>query len=214
MIRSVAYKRDTAAWLLGAASWDLAVIGFCELHPAGHYLWPAGAEGMEQANGTAFDPLREGLRRDRSGDRRPARGTARRGDRGRGQRRWRAAQPLRLAPDAGGLAPSRSHTSARGRARRRGRPPRGSLVGRIKQMVPPGARRLIADNLPWWLRDKLGAHLQSADIDWARTRAFALPTDLEGCIRINLKGASRKASSSRAAPTSSCANRSGTSFWS
>ena len=55
-------------------------------------------------------------------------------------------------------------------------------------MVPPGTRRLIADNLPWWLRDKLGAHLQSADIDWARTRAFALPTDLEGCIRINLKG--------------------------
>jgi predicted AlkP superfamily phosphohydrolase/phosphomutase len=34
----------------------------------------------------------------------------------------------------------------------------------------------------------LGAQLQSAAIDWSRTRAFTLPTDLEGCIRINLKG--------------------------
>jgi predicted AlkP superfamily phosphohydrolase/phosphomutase len=30
--------------------------------------------------------------------------------------------------------------------------------------------------------------MRAADIDWSRTRAFPLPTDLEGCIRINLKG--------------------------
>jgi predicted AlkP superfamily phosphohydrolase/phosphomutase len=187
LIRSVAYKRDTAASLLGAASWDLAVIGFCELHPAGHYLWPADAEGMEQANGARFDPLRnvyvaidraigalfeelsneaivvvisgDGVRPNHCG--------------------WH------LLPEVlrrlGHIRPPAADSSD-------GAAARGSLVGRIKQMVPPGARRLVADNLPWWLRDKLGAHLQSADIDWARTRAFALPTDLEGCIRINLKG--------------------------
>jgi predicted AlkP superfamily phosphohydrolase/phosphomutase len=42
--------------------------------------------------------------------------------------------------------------------------------------------------LPWWLRDKIGAQEQAANTDWSKTRAFSLPTDLEGCIRINLKG--------------------------
>jgi predicted AlkP superfamily phosphohydrolase/phosphomutase len=38
------------------------------------------------------------------------------------------------------------------------------------------------------VRDKIGASLQAARTDWARTRAFTLPTDLEGYVRINLKG--------------------------
>jgi predicted AlkP superfamily phosphohydrolase/phosphomutase len=38
------------------------------------------------------------------------------------------------------------------------------------------------------LRDQLGAREQAANIDWSKTRAFTLPSDLEGCIRINLKG--------------------------
>jgi predicted AlkP superfamily phosphohydrolase/phosphomutase len=66
--------------------------------------------------------------------------------------------------------------------------PSPSLLGRVKQFLPASARRWIADSLPWWLRDQLGARLQAAAIDWSQTRAFTLPTDLEGCIRINLRG--------------------------
>jgi predicted AlkP superfamily phosphohydrolase/phosphomutase len=58
----------------------------------------------------------------------------------------------------------------------------------MKSMVSKQTRRRIADSLPWWLRDQLGAREQAANIDWSKTRAFTLPTDLEGCIRINLKG--------------------------
>jgi predicted AlkP superfamily phosphohydrolase/phosphomutase len=187
LIRSVAYKRDTAVWLLGVASWDLAVIGFCELHPAGHYLWPADAEVTAQANGTAFEPLRNvyvaidqaiGTLIEEVSDEVIAVVVS--GD---------GVQPnhcgWHLMPEVLRRLGHIRSPSASGDGEAAAR---GSLVGRIKQMVPPRARRLIADNLPWWLRDRLGAHLQSADIDWARTRAFALPTDLEGCIRINLKG--------------------------
>jgi len=42
--------------------------------------------------------------------------------------------------------------------------------------------------LPWSLRDRIGAHASAAETDWSSTKAFPLPTDLEGCIRINLKG--------------------------
>jgi predicted AlkP superfamily phosphohydrolase/phosphomutase len=188
LLRSVAYKKDTAAWLLGAASWDLAVIGFGELHPAGHYLWPAGAEGIEQADGTAFEPLRNVYAAI---------------DRAIGALLEAVSdQTIVIVVSGDGVRPNHcgwhlmpevlrrlGHTRAPSADSGDGGPSSpGSLLGRIKQMVPPGTRRLIADNLPWWLRDKLGAHLQSADIDWARTRAFTLPTDLEGCIRINLKG--------------------------
>jgi predicted AlkP superfamily phosphohydrolase/phosphomutase len=68
-----------------------------------------------------------------------------------------------------------------------GKPKVLSLAG-IKNLMPNKLRRLIADSLPWWLRDKIGASMSSAQIDWSKTRAFPLPTDLEGCIRINLKG--------------------------
>ncbi len=55
-------------------------------------------------------------------------------------------------------------------------------------MMPSGTRRWIADHLPWWLRDRLGSQAAAGEIDWSRTKAFTLPTDLEGCIRINLRG--------------------------
>src|SRR5262249_52395664 len=76
-------------------------------------------------------------------------------------------------PDAGGSA---------------AQAPRVSLTKRLKSMVPPKARRVIADLLPRSLREKLGEHLQSSHINWSRTRAYTLPTDLEGCIRINVRG--------------------------
>jgi predicted AlkP superfamily phosphohydrolase/phosphomutase len=55
-------------------------------------------------------------------------------------------------------------------------------------MVPASARRFVTESLPWRLRDRLGVWLQTRHVDWARTRAFALPTDLEGCIRLNVAG--------------------------
>jgi hypothetical protein len=36
-LRSVDYKRRTAQWLLQKEPWNLAIVGFCEGHPAGRY---------------------------------------------------------------------------------------------------------------------------------------------------------------------------------
>ena len=46
LLRGVSYKQRSAAWLLERGDWDLAVVGFCETHPAGHYLWPAGVDSV------------------------------------------------------------------------------------------------------------------------------------------------------------------------
>jgi predicted AlkP superfamily phosphohydrolase/phosphomutase len=157
------------------------VVGFCELRPAGHYLWPPGAtldDGIDSAGFAALRSLYGAI-------------DAALGD-------LRAALPedaTMLVVSGDGVRPNQcgwhllpAVMERLGYAPAAGNGGSGSLLGRIKQAVPPEMRRQIADHLPWWLRDKIGAQIQAAQIDWPRTRAFTLPTDLEGCLRINLVG--------------------------
>lgn len=186
--RSVAHKRESLQWLMSKEPWDLVVAVFCETHPAAHYLWPAGVAGVRDAEESRFGPmlgiytaidqavgeLRIGLPPDTafivvSGD---------------GVRQNNAGWHLLPAVlERLGYA----NADDRNDASRAHAKPRSAL-GALKRALPPRARRWIADHMPWQLREKLGAHLQSAQIDWSRTRAFTLPTDLEGCIRVNLIG--------------------------
>ncbi len=185
LLRSVEYKRSTAQWLLEREAWDLAVVGFCETHPAGHYLWPANVDTVGSADEDQMAPLL-GLyvALDRAVgallDNLPADAAVFivSGD---GVCANRCAWYLLPAvlERLGYTCPATGNGD--------GGAPR-SLVGRAKSLVSAQTRRRIANLLPWWLRDRLGAREQAANIDWSKTRAFTLPTDLEGCIRINLQG--------------------------
>jgi predicted AlkP superfamily phosphohydrolase/phosphomutase len=186
LLRSLDYKRLTAQWLLQREPWNLAVVGLCEGHPAGHYLWPpridavGGADeeeikallGFYVALDRAVGALVGGLPADTavfivSGD---------------GVRPNRCAWYLLPAvlERFGYICPVVRMEV--------GRSAPASLIGRVKGLLSTQTRRRIAGLLPWWLRDQLGAQEQAASIDWSRTRAFTLPSDLEGCIRINLRG--------------------------
>ena len=177
--RSIEYKRETATWLLREHPWDLAVIGFCETHPAGHYMWPKGADGPSDDPG--FAPLLEVYAAiDRAVGALQAQvpsGTTLMVVSGDGVRANRCAWHLlpqvlaRLgylvaagAQDASARAPSAAPSAL------------------------TALKRYVASRLPWRVRDRLGVWLQTRSIDWSRTRAFTLPTDLEGCIRLNVKG--------------------------
>lgn len=186
LVRSVSYKARTAQWLLDRDEWDLAVIGLCETHPAGHYLWPRGANAAGTADEALFESLYHvymavdeaiGL----------LRGSLRAGDTimvvsGDGVRPNRCGWHLlpqilaRLGFTGSGGAPSG------------GQPARPSLVGRVHGLIPKSAKQVVTASLPWRLRDRLGVWLQMRSIDWSKTRAFTLPTDLEGCIRLNVRG--------------------------
>jgi len=58
----------------------------------------------------------------------------------------------------------------------------------LRDLLPKDFRKSLARRLPTALRDKLAQRVDMAAVDWSRTVAYCLPTDLEGCIRINLKG--------------------------
>ncbi len=189
LIQSVDYKRRSLEWLMGREGWDLTVVGFCETHPAGHYLWPANAQSADQADSPRFasiynvyQAVDEAIGQIAGGL--PS-GTTLLVLSGDGVRVNRCGWHLLGAMleklgfmnagegQQGGSAPPRT---------------RGSMLSKARRMMPPGAKRWIADHLPWSLRDRIGAHATASEIDWSSTRAFPLPTDLEGCIRINLKG--------------------------
>ena len=183
---SVAHIRDSLQWLMQQGEWDLVVAAFCETHPAAHYLWPDGARDAGSAEGNRFRPIH---------------GVYAAVDRAIGA--LHAALPrdtTLLIVSGDGVRPNNAgwhllpaalgklgYLNGDGGKAGNGRAKPRSLIGTVKALVPPRVRRLIADSLPWKLRNKLGAHLES-QVDWAHTRAFTLPTDLEGCIRINLKG--------------------------
>ena len=188
LIRSIRYKFQTFEWLLEKEPWDLAIAGICETHPAGHYLWPGGLDSPTEGEPGHFEPL---LRVYQTLDTELGALINRRDDKTvllllstDGVRANRVGCHLlgpmleRLGYTAGPGGDGKSQSPG---ARR-------SLLGRARRLMPPGTKRWIADSLPWWLRDRLGSQATASEIDWPRTKAFALPTDLEGCIRVNLKG--------------------------
>ncbi len=182
LLQSIEQKTESLRWLLSTGEWDLAVVGYCETHPTGHYLWPkngraddppdrlSAVRSIYVALDQAIASLRESL----------PDGTAILVVSGDGVRANHCG--WHLLPEAlerlGYSVPSVAGTNANNRWSLRD----------IKNAVPPGLRRWIADHLPPRLRDKINVAVEGGGLDWSKTRAFTLPTDLEGYIRINLNG--------------------------
>lgn len=62
---------------------------------------------------------------------------------------------------------------------------------RIRATVPTGARAAVARVLPRELVLSLGERLESPARDFSQVRAFALPSDTTGYVRVNLRGRER-----------------------
>jgi len=192
LIASAIQKANIAKWLMDSRPWDLFLVVFAELHPAGHYLWPRNAlapcDHMPGVADSSVSDLRDiyiavdtaiGEILKVCGDEVTVWVTSGDGV-GPNHSAWhllpQALSRLGFTETTGN---SNSH---------RGRYNRGGLLKRLRDAVPPNVRSAISSRLSWQLRDSLVAQLMTAHIDWSRTRAFTLPTDLEGCIRINLRG--------------------------
>lgn len=62
------------------------------------------------------------------------------------------------------------------------------LSDRLRALIPDEIRNRIKNRLPYRLQDRLTLYWRTGDIDWSSTRAFAAFGDLDGYIRINLRG--------------------------
>ncbi len=182
-------KTDAARWLMRQREWDLFFAVFDETHPAAHYCWsPAEAADGGQASllRDVYQEIDRGIGAliDEAGP--DAMVVVLSGD---------AAGPNRtdwyLLPEIlgrlGMFANADAGSPATAAGARPG-PSRRDPVKAIRDLLPEQLRKALARRLPTRLRDTLARRVDTAAIDWARTRAYCLPTDLEGYIRINLAG--------------------------
>lgn len=182
LLAAVPRKAEAACWLMRRAEFDLYLTAFDETHVAAHYCWRASGEQslllpiyveVDRAVARLIEAAGAGTTVFVvSGD---------------------AAAPnhagWHLLPDVlarlgyfASAETARPATNAP-EARRRIDPVRA-----LRDFLPKDFRKALARQLPTRLRDRLAQRVDTATYDWARTRAYCLPTDLEGCIRINLKG--------------------------
>jgi predicted AlkP superfamily phosphohydrolase/phosphomutase len=191
LVTAVQAKSRAANWLLRQQPGELQFTVFGETHVAGHYCWsPALRDAGAMLRPSPMLAVYEELDRAVDSMVREAGDDATvvviSGDsvvpNHAGwhllpevlQRLGYLAGPVR-APAAGGAGDG-------------GQTRRFDPVRAVRDLLPKDFRKNLARMLPTALRDRLAQRVDSANVDWSRTRAYCLPTDLEGYIRINLRG--------------------------
>jgi predicted AlkP superfamily phosphohydrolase/phosphomutase len=186
LVQSVEVKAKATCWLMREAPADLVFTVFGESHVAGHYCWTdrlqSGAERNEPSPMlTVYQALDCAIEQIRAASGPEATVIVISGDRvGPNHAGCHLLPDIleRLGYLGTGLPELSDAVPARG----------FDPVKALRDLLPKGFRKTLARCLPTHLRDKLAQRVDTADIDWSRTQAYCLPTDLEGCIRINLKG--------------------------
>lgn len=172
---------------------QLAVVAFTEVHHASHYLWHAVAPGDSLYGGLeertrSVAPALEDIYREV--DRQVARLVAAAPEGAavlvfslHGMRPTRGI-PSFLGPllCEGGFARLADWRAQTWRERA------VSGLAALKRSMPAPAKRLYYRLLPQTATQKLARPTMMPAYDWTRTRAFALPTDQHGWVRVNLEG--------------------------
>lgn len=194
LVEGVALKQRLTASLLASHQPRVLVSVFGEAHPAGHYLWrfhdPTHPEHVPH------DRLRWALRDvyaaiDRAiGDLLAACGGGANVLILSGHGTGPDYNPYYLLPD---LLYRMGMTVAPGAQAEPGQPPPIGLKRRLRRAVKnaipgPFRRRLMRRLIPAAERQRIQLRSYVRDIDFGRSRAFCLPTDLQGFIRLNLQG--------------------------
>ncbi|HUP01470.1 MAG TPA: alkaline phosphatase family protein [Gemmatimonadota bacterium] len=171
--------------LMEREAWDLFIVCLGATHRGGHKLWDGtGTSGSPEPG--ADERLRAALL-----------GVYTAVDAAVG-RLIEAAGPgtTTLVFSVHGMGPNTSRTDvlAQMLSRVLGRPdgdgaahPVGAL-DRFRGFLPGTWRHAVKRRLPLSLQDRLTAYWRLKGIDWGKTRAFTLVADLQGYIRVNLKG--------------------------
>jgi predicted AlkP superfamily phosphohydrolase/phosphomutase len=190
LVRGARRKGELIRWLLERQSWDFFIAVFGETHRGGHILWP-------EAPGTGSVPAAALLDVYRAVD--------------------EALGEVLSAPALAGAAvmvfalhgmqanPSQEHflpalmdrVNARfvGDGVPDGTPvPTGrrGIVRRLRESVPPAIQNRIAQAVPVTVRDAVVNRSIVAGHDWRRTPGFDLLTDLNGYLRLNVRGRERE----------------------
>jgi predicted AlkP superfamily phosphohydrolase/phosphomutase len=190
LTEGVKRKAAISEHVLGLEDWDLFVTVFKELHCAGHHLWHVmdpdhpghGAELAEKLGNPVLDVYR--AVDEAVGRLVEAAGAA----------TVMLFSPHGMGPSYGGahllpdvlrrlgLAGSGADDGKGGSQRR------SSLPDKLVERTPVGLIRLVRRIVPPPVWDELACRLLASGKEWRRSRAFCVPGDHAGAIRVNLAG--------------------------
>jgi predicted AlkP superfamily phosphohydrolase/phosphomutase len=180
---------EVGRMLMQKHPWDLSLVCFSSVHRAGHVLWdrtilkgtptPAELEAFDQSLRDVYVACDAAVGRlvEQVGD-----------------------QTAVMVFALHGMGPNSDRTNILPEMLQRiledrtsdGEPIRkGRFSEQLRQLIPEHWRARIKHRLPQWLKDKLTVYWRSDGLDWSRTRAFAAFCDLDGYVRINLRGRER-----------------------
>jgi predicted AlkP superfamily phosphohydrolase/phosphomutase len=192
-IEGAARRGELAERLLESTRPDLAIIVFVEAHRAAEDLWQSVEPDHPLFEGLSAGQPREGLGLDavyEEIDRQVGRLIQTVGE--------DAAVVVFSLHGAGpgrgmsGLLEPVLHELGFAQPARRGvRSPsdlRGAALAAAKRATPEPLKRMYHRRVPRDTRYRVAARTMLPALDWSRTRAFGLPTDQHGWIRVNLKG--------------------------
>lgn len=175
--------------LMGRDPWDLFIAVYSAAHRGGHGFWDAS--GLSDGGGREAErALRECLKR-----------TYVACDEAVGRHLEAVPEDTTvLVFSLHGMAANRSRSFILEAMLRRilsdGRPAAvrsaPGLLKRLRQAVPIEWRSAVKTRLPLGIQDRLSLFWRTARRDWSRTWAFPVPVDLEGYVRINLRGREAK----------------------
>jgi predicted AlkP superfamily phosphohydrolase/phosphomutase len=182
----IAGVESLALRLMRQERWDLFLTAFSSCHRAGHKLWDeTGATGDQTADAgiRLADALREVYVRV---------------DAAIGRLIDAAGEGVSVIVfSLHGMGENTTRADLLPEMLRRvlsGGPPADAAVGRpgllkrVRELVPNRWRHGVKQRLPLALQDRLTAFWRVGRVDWSTTKAFCLVADLQGYIRLNVRG--------------------------
>jgi predicted AlkP superfamily phosphohydrolase/phosphomutase len=173
---------DIAASLLARERFDLFVTVLGGTHRGGHYLWDLSQVDGRSLDSTAYAALESALRQ-----------IYVEADEALGRILAAAPAGARVVTFAlHGMAPNDGWAdrfpALVDLVRGGGGKAKGGLVYRLKRAIPWSLAREITSRLPQAVTHRLVPLWSARMHDWSKTRWFGLPVDVNGYLRINLRG--------------------------
>lgn len=190
LLEGARLKGRVIRWLMARQSWDFLMAVFSESHPAGHYFWNFHSNGRREAApdapgefATAVTDIYRAIDEEigkiiENLDREATLLVLSGQGMGPNHAKWHLIPELLSEM---GMWVTRTKKDRRGITQT-------NWPGELRDSIPLTWRRSVSRYLPGWLRDYQRTHWATSRIDWAQTRAFPMPTDQLGYIRVNLKG--------------------------
>lgn len=191
LVRGARRKGALVRWLIDQAPWDFFIAAFGETHRGGHILWPDGP-GAETIPAGALLAVYRAVD-EAVGDILAAPALA-------------GAGAIVFAVHGMGPNVSQEHfvpgvmdlvnagfagRAPDGQGNGKGRPARG-IVRLLRERVPPSIQNRIARLVPVSVRDEVMNQSVIAGHDWSRTSGFDLVADMNGYLRLNVRGRERE----------------------